>query len=177
MVMPFASGDTVVVNVGDTLGFSPSASATTSGALTITNLTDSSAVLGTPTYSLTVTSSDVSATPVTWATAGDIGYMPYGADGTSDVQVIAGINVPVNLSLTFTGSGAGLFYQKSGAGWVLFTTGTTVSFVNGDTLEFSARLTALGTSSGVITVTNLSDSSAVVGTCNYFVKVSAGAPP
>ena len=176
-VFAFVNNDTLVVSVGDSLAFTPSASATTSGTLTVTNVTDSNTVLSTPTYSLTISGADVSLNATSWADLTASGYSPYGAYDYNTAQTLSGINVPVTLSFTFTGSGAVLSYAKNGGTPVNFTSGATLSVVSGDTLSFSAFEGSVGSASGVVTVTNNTDASATVATFNYFLSVSGGTPP
>ena len=127
------------------------------------------------TASITVagSSSHVSPNP-TWndiVSAGNTGT------GTNAARTITGISVTVTLQLTTVApSGGGTFkYNKSGAGWVVWTSGATITVVNNDTLAFQVSRTTNGESLGDIKVVNQSDANAVLNQFNY--DVTKGTPP
>lgn len=125
------------------------------------------------TASITVagSSSHVSPNP-TWSDiAGSAGT------GNNAASTITGISVTVTLQLTTVApSGGGTFrYNKSGAGWIIWTSGATITVVNNDTLAFQVSRTTNGESLGGIKVVNQSDANAVLNQFNY--DVIKGPPP
>ena len=86
---------------------------------------------------------------------------------TSAAQTIAGITVPIALTLTYTGGGA-FSYAHNGGALTPFTSGATLSVSNGDTLGFS--VTAGATASGTLTVTNTTGGG-TVGAPTYSLTV------
>ena len=102
----FTSGATIVVGAGDTLGFTATSSSTTSGTLSITNASNSGALISAPTYSLTVSGAGVvpSPTPV-WSNIADISY---GGDPCYDetgATAVLGTTSAITLGVSWTSTG------------------------------------------------------------------------
>lgn len=87
-------------------------------------------------------------------------------------QTINGINTPISLQITWTGVTKGLLCSIAGGGNFAITNGQTVVLTNAQTLSFGVQCGAAGAATGTVTVTNLSDSSAVIATFNYDVTRS-----
>lgn len=89
---------------------------------------------------------------------------------SGNVQTITGINTPITLQLTHSGSGA-IYYNVNGAGFNAYSAPFVVN--NGDTLQLAAAYPGgASPKTGTISVVNNSDSNAVIGSCSYFVPTS-----
>jgi len=172
----FTTGTTISVSAGDTLGFTASANSSASGTLTIINNSNAGATLATIAYTLTASgsSSNPSPTPV-WSNISDITYA-----STPDVVNcgpvrILGIASAITLKFTFTGSGAFSYQINSGA-WTPITSGGTFSVNPGDYVDWQGTQTAVGTASGVATVTN-NTTATVLSTFTYALRVKTGPWP
>ena len=151
---PFASGATVTVSNGDTLGFVVTASATGSGTLTITNASSGGAAVGAPTYSATI-SGVVNSQTGTWSNISTTSSGMH-AVGSAGTVTFSAINVPIALSFTLSGGGGGgqVSYSYNSGANVTLTSGATLSIAPGDTLAIVAALWSVGSDSGSITVNN-----------------------
>lgn len=109
----------------------------------------------------------VTPTAIEWAdmTASGAGTQT----ATTGAQTFAAITVPVTLVMNFTGSGT-FAYSKNGGAWTSFVTGATLVAAAGDTLNFQASANA--TASGVLTITNSTDSGATVDAPAYALTVT-----
>jgi len=101
--------------------------------------------------------------PVTWSDITGVSF------GTNEDNTISGINTTITLRMTFTGSatpGGDVGYRKNASGpYSSFKSAPVdVAFDNGNQLGFDALASAPGDSiSGTVTIINLSDSGALVG--------------
>ena len=114
---------------------------------------------------------DVTPDAVNWANVSVSSSSP--ATASNAIQTFTGIDAPITLEVTWTGTGV-IKYSKNGGAWTSIATGgITVSV--GDTLAFQASRTgSAGTSSGTVTVKNLSESpDTTLDTWTYSCTVSA----
>lgn len=84
--------------------------------------------------------------------------------GSTNTQTLAGIGSTISITGALSGGGT-LYYRKNGA--TLPYSGAFTA-VNGDTLAWLV-VVGTGRQSGVLTVTNVSDGGAVIGSINYSV--------
>jgi lipid-binding SYLF domain-containing protein len=94
---------------------------------------------------------------------------------SNSAQTIQGITSAITLAFTTTGlSGSGsLQYQKNGGTWTTWSSGTTVSAVNGDAFAFQVTdPNPESEYSGTIHVTNNSDSSTQIAQFTFDVTVN-----
>ena len=169
---PFSSGATLTVNNGDTLGFSVSAGASTSGTLTVTNTTGGGTV-GAPTYSLTVSGSVTTPSPtIAWSNISGTGRSH--AAGSAGTQTFLAINVPITVTVTLTTDPVVTvsYSQNSGAN-VTLTSGQTIAVNPGDTLAIVAALSTIGAETGTIGVYNTT-AGASLGTISVTLTVTGG---
>jgi len=76
----------------------------------------------------------------------------------------AGINTTVTLKLTFIGDASSVAYRKNGGSYTTFSSGTTITVVNGNTLNF--RVYGVD-AAGSISVLNNSNSDSLIDTFDY----------
>lgn len=164
------SGDDVIMNAGDYLHFAcqRTTTGTSSGTVTVTNVTDASTVLDTFTYSLTVSSTDVTPDAVNW---NDISGELVGYTNT---VTISGINTVIQLQFntSHTSGGAESYaYQLNGGSSVAFTNGATLNVSNGDTLLFAvSHISGIADSVGTVTIVNVTDSNTTLDSFAYDVS-------
>ena len=168
--VPILSGATLTVNNGDTLGFSVTAGSTTSGTLTVTNTTGGGTV-GAPTYSLTVGGSVTTPSPaVSFANISATGHSH--ASGSSGTVTFSGINVPITLTITLSGStDAIISYSQNSGTNVTLSSGQTITINPGDTLAIVASLSDVEYASGSIAVYNTT-AGASLGTITWALNVT-----
>ena len=121
--------------------------------------------------SITVAASiHVSPNP-TWA--GIYAYAGSGtAVGSDAAQTISGIGTTITLKFNIAPDQAGgtFSYSKNGGSWTTWTSGTTVTAVNGDTFRFQISRTPVNAAFGTINILNLTDSSTLLCAIDYDVE-------
>ena len=113
---------------------------------------------------------DVTPDAVDWPNITDVG-----PSVTTATRTITGINTTITLQLDRTSTSGPVAYSLNGGSFVNFTSGTTISVSNNDTLAFrSTRV--LSVQRVTITVKNNSDNSKILDTVFILSDSSAGGP-
>lgn len=113
-------------------------------------------------------SADVTPDPVDWPNITAVG-----TSVTTVTRTITGINTTITLQLDRSATSGPVAYSLNSGPFVNFTSGTTISVSNNDTLAF--RSTKV-TSAQIVTITvkNNSDNSTILDTVTMLVDADAG---
>lgn len=101
------------------------------------------------------------------------------AQATTTTETFTGIDTTLTLDISWTGAGTGE-YQKNGGAWTALSSGDDITVGVGDTLAFRmTRTGSAGTSSGTVTVTNVTAGSptTVLDSFAYSCVVVSGVTP
>ena len=106
---------------------------------------------------------DTTPDPISWADFSGL------SSANSTVQTFSGINTAISVQLSVTATSMNVRYRVNAGTWTAFSSSTpaTISVNAGDSLEFSVF--GLGSSTGTITITNLTSGSTVLDTTNWTV--------